>query len=279
MSTMEIGQRPLRYARMAGVAPRIAAYALVAVLSAAGIASIVRGHRTINETFVRAGRSFDLAAATFATEFARAYLTYKGADPQSRAEALSQFTNGVVDTEAGVTAEGSQTVTWAEPMQVQTLRPGDQIVTVATKTDRASTPVYLAVTVSRGSNGALAIAGNPAFVGPPEIDNEYTAPTQQPVADPGLTAVVTRVVSNYLSDNPQDLQADLIPGAKVTLPTVAMSVEHVTNVTWAVAPHLVEVDVTARAHAGATFALTYFIAVVDRERWYAASISVNPAST
>jgi hypothetical protein len=276
---MEISQRPLRYARLGGSAPRVAAYVLVALLSAAGIASIARGHRTVNETFVRSGRSFDLAAAALATEFARAYLTYQVAHPERRAEALARFTNNVLDAEAGVTAEGSQTVSWAEPAQEQALKPGEEIVTVAAQTDRASTAIYLAVTVARSSNGALAVAGDPAFVGPPEVDNEYAAPTQQPVTDTGLTAVVTRVVSNYLSDNPQDLQADLITGSKVTLPTIAMSVEHVTNVTWAAAPGLVEVDVTARAHAGATFALTYFIAVVRRERWYATSISVNPAST
>ncbi len=251
---------------------------MIATLSAAGIASIVRGHRTVNETFVHAGQSFDLEAAGFATEFARAYLTFQSAHPERRSEALSQFANGAVDAEAGVNAEGSQSVSWAEPVQEETLRSGEQIVTVAADTNRSASPVYLAIAVARDSSGALAVAGDPGFVGQPEVDDGYTAPTQQSVTDPGLTAVVTRVVSNYLSDNPQDLQADLAAGENVTLPTVGLSVEHITNVTWA-APGLVEVDLTAHAHTGSTFALTYFIGVVRHERWYATSISVNPTST
>jgi len=226
MSAMQTTQRPMRNARIAGAAPRVAAYALILVLCAAGLASIVRGHRTINETYVRDGRSFDLAAAAFATEFARAYLTYEAARPGDRAEALSQFTNGMVDSEAGVTAEGSQAVKWAEPVQEQTRTTGEEIVTVAVQTNTSASPQYLAVPVARETSGSLAIANDPSFVGPPEIDSNYSAPTQEPVTDTGLTAVVTRVATNYLSDNPQNLQADLVSGSRVTLPTTAMTVEH-----------------------------------------------------
>jgi len=270
---------PLRRARLAGTAPRLAMYALIAVLCVSGLGSIIRGHRTINETFVHQASGFDLAAAAYATEFARAYLTYQSGRPNVRTEALSQFVNATVDSEAGVATEGTQTVSWAEPVQEQTVAGLVKIITVAVQTSSTAAPQYLAVPVDRNGHGALAIADEPSFVGPPTIDNAYSAPNRQPVTNPSLTAMVTRVVTNYLSDDPQDLQADLIAGSQVTLPTVAMAVQHVTNVTWLRSLRVVEVDVTARGHAGATFSLAYFIGVVLRERWYATSISINPAST
>jgi hypothetical protein len=276
---VQISQRPLRRARLAGGAPRIALYALATVLCASGIASIVRGHKTINEKFVSAGHSFDLAAAGYATEFARAYLTYNIARPGARTEALSRFTNAALDDEAGVTPEGNQTVSWAEPMQEQAQPSGGELVTVAAQTSTAAAPQYLAVPVVRDASGALAISNYPAFVGPPTVAEGYEAASQQPVSDSSLTAMVTRVVTNYLDDDALDLQADLAPGAHVSLPTVALTVQHVTNVTWAHGTDTVEVDVVARNSAGTTFSLAYLIGVADRERWYATSIAVNPAST
>jgi hypothetical protein len=273
------GPRSLRRARLAGAAPRVALYGLCGVLCAAGLSSIARGHNTINERIVQGARSVDLAAGEFATEFTRAYLTYQSARPAARSEALSQVTNAALDSEAGVSAQGTQTVSWAEPVEEQPQPWGALIVTVAAQTSAAPSPQYLAVPVIRAGNGALAIADDPAFVGPPVVDSGYSPPSQEPVTDSQLTAVVTRVVTNYLSDNPQDLQADLAPGSQVTLPTVAMTVQHVTNVTWGSGHGVIEVDLTARDQSGTTFSLTYFIGVVRRERWYATSISVNPAST
>lgn len=275
----QISHRRLRRARVAGGAPRIALYALASVLCASGLASIVRGHTTINETFVSAGHSFDLAAAGYATEFARAYLTYSIARPDARTEALSPFTNSMLDNEAGVTPEGNQTVSWAEPMQEQTQPGGGEVVTVAAQTSNTAAPQYLAVPVVRDAGGALAIANYPSFVGPPTVAQGYEGSSQEPVTDPNLTAMVTRVVTNYLDDDALDLAADLAPGAKVSLPTVSLTVQHVTNVTWAHQTDTVQVDVQARNSAGTTFSLAYLIGVADHERWYATSIAVNPAST
>ena len=276
---VQISHRRLRRARVAGGAPRIALYAVATVLCAAGLASIVRGHKTINETFVSSGHGFDLAAAGYATEFARAYLTYSIARPDARTEALSRFTNSMLDNEAGVTPEGNQTVSWADAIQEQARPGGAEVVTVAAQTSAAPTPQYLAVPVVRESSGGLAIANDPSFVGPPTVAERYEAATQQPVTDSNLSAMATRVVTNYLDDNALDLQADLAPGAQVSLPTVALTVQHVTSVTWASGTNTVQVDVQARNSAGTTFSLAYLIGVADRERWYATSIAVNPAST
>jgi hypothetical protein len=273
-----ISQRRLRRARLAGGAPRIALYALTAVLCAAGVASIARGHKTINERFVQSGRSFDLAAAEYATEFARVYLTYSSSSPSARGEALSPFINPSLDNEAGVAPEGSQGVRWAEPMQEQHQPGGVELITVAVQTSTASTPQYLGVPVTRVAGGALAIANYPSFVGPPSVAGNYQAPNEEQVSDSSLTEMVTRVVTNYLDDNAQNLQADLATGAQVSLPTVAMTVQHVTEVTWAT-PRSVEVDVQATNAAGTTFQLAYLIGVAHQERWYATSIAVNPAST
>jgi Conjugative transposon protein TcpC len=274
-----ITRHSLRRVRMAGVAPRIALYAVTTVLCAAGLASIARGHKTIHETFVAAGRGFDLAAAEYATDFARAYLTYSSSNSGARAEALSRFTNSMIDDDAGVTTQGQQTVSWAEPVQEEPQATGETMVTVAAQTSGAAAPQYLAVPVIRARGGALAIANYPAFVGPPTVATGYEAPNQVVVTDSALIAMVTRVVTNYLDDDALDLQADMAPGAQVSLPTAALTVQHVTNVTWAYASGLVEVDVQAVDSAGTTFSLVYLIGVVHQERWYATSISVNPSST
>lgn len=274
-----ISQRRIVRARAIGSAPRIVLYALAAILCAAGIGSIVRGHKTINERFVTAGRAYDLAAAEYATEFARAYLTYSSSRPSERTEALSGFANATIDNEAGLTPEGNDTVRWAEPMQEQRQAGGEDLVTVAILTSSSSAPEYLAVPVVRLAGGALAIADYPSFVGPPTVASDYQAPSQEPISDAGLTAMVTRVVTNYLDDDAQDLQADLANGVQVSLPTVALTVQHVTSVTWSHAPNTVEVDVQATNSAGSTFSLAYLIGVARHERWYATSIAVNPAST
>jgi hypothetical protein len=274
-----IRHRPFRHARLAGAAPRLAMYVLIAVLCAAGVGSIVRGHKTINERFVRAGRSLDLAAAEYATEFTRAYLTYSSARPGARAEALSRFTNSTIDNEAGVTPESEQSVSWAEPVQEQPQPGGEDLVTVAAQTSTDATPQYLAVPVIRVAGGALAIADYPSFVGAPTVASGYQAANQEAVADSNLIAMVTRVVTNYLDDDAQDLQADLAPGVQLSLPSVAMTVKHVINVTWAYGTSVVEVDVQAANSAGTSFSLAYLIGVTRHERWYATSISVNPAST
>jgi hypothetical protein len=91
--------------------------------------------------------------------------------------------------------------------------------------------------------------------------------------------MATRVVTNYLDDDTQDLQADLAPAAQVTLPTISMSVQHINSVTWMQPNVTVEVQVTASDAAGATYTLAYLIGVTRRERWYANSIAVNPSAT
>jgi Conjugative transposon protein TcpC len=274
-----ISQRPMRHARLAGGAPRAAMYLVVAVLCIAGIASIARGHKTINQTVVRSGRAVDLAAAEYATEFARTYLTYRADEPEARSQALSRFTNQTVDAEAGLTPEGEQSVDWAQPAQEQPQKGGGELVTVAVQTTAAAAPQYLAVPVVRTSGGALAIANFPSFVGPPTIAENFSAQTQPPVSDGSLTEMVTRVVTNYLADDALDLQADLAPGVPISLPTVALKLQHVTSVTWAHPNNSVTVTVSARNSAGTTFSLAYVIGVARRERWYATSIAVNPAST
>jgi hypothetical protein len=272
-------QRPLHRARIAGAAPRLALFAACAVLCLAGVASILRGHKTIHETFLSAGSRFDLAAAEFATEFTRAYLTYRLEGLSEREQALSRFANSSINQEAGVAPGANQSVTWAQPIQEQLQPGGGEVVTVAAQTSAHPLPEYLAVQVARDSNGALAIAGYPAFVGPPAVSETYAAASHQSVGDSGLVATVTRLITNYLDDDTQDLQADLAPGARVSPPTVAMSVQHVQSVTWVRANKLVEVQVTARDSAQSTFSLSYEVGVTERERWYATSIAVNPSAT
>jgi hypothetical protein len=275
-----IVQRPLRHARIAGRAPRTAGYAAVVVLCLAGVSSILRGHQTINQRIVRAANTQDLAAVEFATDFARDYLSYgQSAGSQSeREQLLAPFATATLGADAGVTVNGTQQVQWAQGAQQQTSADGEEIVTVAAALTGRPDPVYLAVPVIREASGQLTVAGFPAFVGAPATDLNYQPPEETAVSDQGLTEMTTRLITNYLAGNAQNVQADLAPGAQVSLPPEPLHDVRVQATTWADAS-TVRVTLTASDAQQTAFSLTYLIAVTERERWYANSIEVNPTTT
>ena len=175
----------------------------------------------------------DLAAEGYAVLFARRYLTWNAAEPLASSQALAPFAGAQLDSSAGIVlpATGTETVEWAEAVQVREPSPGVEVYTVAAQTDPAGLR-YLTVGVRRTADGALALAGYPAFVGAPANAPAQLVARLRPVSDGGLTTVVHRALSNYLDGASVELAADLVPGAQVSAPAVPMQLLAVVRQSW-----------------------------------------------
>ena len=273
-----ITRRPLKRIRVAARAPRFALYATLGVLSLAGLRAALAPAASKPATVSPTARA-DLAAEQFATQFARAYLTYRAANPDVHQSALAGYINASVGTDAGFTPSASQhanqSVLWASPLQDQQALAGGRLVTVIAQVSTQPDPVYLTVDVVRLSDGSLALGGYPSFVGPPQANTSYTPPARQDVTDPQLKAVAQRVATNYLAGNSQNLAADVTPGTRITLPTQTFNVTQVQSVQ-STGPGGVLITVVAQDSQGANYTLSYELGVTLRERWYATSIEVFP---
>ncbi len=165
----------------------------------------------------------DLGAGAYAVQFTRRYLSWSGdgTTPATGAEGASR---GDSETEAVVPGGVEQHVLWAEVVQAREPITGEHVYTVAAQTDSAGL-LYLTVSVSRLADGVLALAGFPAFVGPPASLPAPTPPKEATVNEPALEVVLRRALANYLSDSGSELAADLAPGAQVSLPSNALTVD------------------------------------------------------
>ncbi len=74
----------------------------------------------------------DLAAAGYAVEFARRYLTWRASEPAANAQALERFTGPQMQTAAGLVLPtvGEQRVLWAEVVQAREPAAGVHVYTV-----------------------------------------------------------------------------------------------------------------------------------------------------
>jgi hypothetical protein len=196
-----------------------------------------------------------------------------------REAALGPFVGGSMDQDAGFAApdSGAQQVLFAQAVQDQAVSGGAHVYTVMAATSRLGL-VDLAVTVRRNSAGQLQLVGEPAFVGAPSTAPAVDDPSQQGelVSDPQLAAVVTRAIGNYLAGASSELQADLDPGAVVSLPQTTFHVQQVTRVAWLQPGQVAAVDVQAADRFGASYDLHYVLSVTHRDRWYVTSIETNP---
>src|SRR5262249_47929286 len=115
-----------------------------------------------------APRQRDLAAEGFAQLFARLYLTWAAGDPEAHVRALSSFVGSGLESGAGLQprASGEERVQWTQIAQERAGPPAKRVYTIAAQTDTAGL-VYLSVSVTRGADGELELAGYPAFVGAP----------------------------------------------------------------------------------------------------------------
>jgi conjugative transposon protein TcpC len=223
-----------RYGRLRARLPRFAFLAFIAVMSLAGIrsilvpthpASVVRGN----------GGEIDYAEQSFAIAFARAYLTFDSSRPEAHEAALAPFVSSALESNGGFNPPrvGSQRVDWADVAQVQHPLAGGEIVTVAATLNTARAPVYLSVPVRRVSDKAIALAGYPSFVGPPLSSSpDPDEGDREAVSDGEVTRLVKRALANYLAGNAEDLAADLAQAATVTLPSNPLRLRGVEELVW-----------------------------------------------
>jgi hypothetical protein len=222
----------------------------------------------------------DRAAEAFAASFARRYLSYNASNPQGYAEALAPYfgaEGGAGSAGVVLPSSGAQEAIDVEVAQERSGPAGERVYTLAcTMSDGAM--LYLSVGVLREPSGALALAGYPAFVGPPE-SAPWTNPVEafRSVEDSALQTVVRRALHNYLAGAMLDLQADLSAGARVSLPPQPLQLEALQSLRWLPGGGSVIALVKAHDAHGARYTLAYELDVVEvAGRWEIAAIQMNP---
>ncbi len=277
-----IARRPLWRIRLTRGLPRYVLYALVLSGALASVRFALDPPRAaLPAALLRRPAGGDLAAEGFATLFARAYLTWEAAHPEAREHALAPFVGSGIDAGAGLQppAGGEQRVQWAQVVQERERQPGDHVYTVAADTDTAGL-LYLTVGVLLRPGGPLALAGYPAFVGPPASGpaQTYGAGRLREVSEPALVTVAERALRNYLAGSPAELAADLAPGARVSLPGIELALQSLQSLQWAPgAGGAVIAVVQAQDQRGASYTLAYELDVLRAQgRWEVSAIQMDP---
>jgi Conjugative transposon protein TcpC len=264
--------RSLRALRWRARAPRIAFWAVLALLLAAGLrAAVATPAQGPGEP--RAAPAYDQAAGAFAEGFARVYLRADPARPEQREQLLGAYLAGSLEPDAGLADGRERTVGWTAVVSQQ--RAGGRLaVTVAAELDGEL--VHLAVPVERDGRGFLSVPAYPALVGAPAANEDAQLEAEREVEDEQLRTVATRAVTNYLAGARRNLLADLAPDAVVSLPALRLAVRSVDELTWVAPPRRAAVQVQAEDRAGARWTLRYELGLVRRERWYVRSLAVDP---
>ncbi len=277
--TVTIANRALWRIRLARELPRY----LLCTLSVAGLAASARfaiapPTPELPAAAVRDPAPPDPAAEAYAALFARRYLTWNAAEPQASASALEPFLGPGMEPDAGLQlpASGEQRVEWAEVVQARAPASGEHVYTVAAQTDSVGL-LYLAVPVMRTSDGGLALAGYPAFVGAPAAGPAQSAGRLREVADPALATVVQRALRNYLAASSSELSADLASGARVSLPGTPLSLESMQRLDWAPEGSAVLATVQAQDGRGVRYTLAYELDVGRAQgRWEVSAVQMDP---
>jgi Conjugative transposon protein TcpC len=292
-SVVTVQAKPLWRIRLARELPRMLLYGVsVAGLLASARFAIAppRPSAPAHERAPAPGQ--DLAAQGFAQLFARRYLTWEANDPEAHQRALAPFVGAGMESDAGLQppSGGEEQVQWTEVVQERAGAAGVRVYTVAAQTDTAGLE-YLTVSVARASDGALELAGYPAFVGAPAFaPGNPTAAANggggsaggglREVTDPALQTVVERALRNYLAGSSAELAADLTSTARVSLPAQALSLESVQHLDWS--PEgggAVSAIVVAQDGRGARYTLAYALDVVQvAARWEVGAIQMDPDS-
>jgi len=264
----------LRRARWLARVPRLAAALVGLILALAGLRAILAGDPPVAAA-ARPAAPVDLALHGFAAEFARRYLAHDERDPQARDLDLSALVGPALgQLELSATPKGTREVLATRVVQDQEAIAGGRLVTVAALTDPDGL-LHLSVPVRRDGQGALALAGHPALVGAPLTARSTALPARRSVQDPELERVAARAVTNYLAGDAEDLEADLAPGARVSLPALAFTVRGRPQVA-AAGEGGVLVTVRAASRDGAIWTLTYELAVTRQDRWYVLAVQTFP---
>jgi hypothetical protein len=277
--TVTIATRAMWRIRLGRELPRYLLYAVsIAGLAASARFAIAPPTPPLAAAAVREPAPPGPAAEAYAALVARRYLTWNAAEPQASARALEPFLGPALEADAGLElpASGEQKVEWAEVAQAREPAPGEHVYTVAAQTDTAGL-LYLTVAVTRTASGSLALAGYPAFVGAPDAAPARPTAHLREVDDAALATVVRRVLSNYLSASPDELEADLASGARVSLPGMPLSLESMQRLDWALEGSAVLATVQARDGRGVQYTLAYELDVVrEQGRWEVSAVQMDP---
>jgi hypothetical protein len=221
----------------------------------------------------------DLAGEGFASLFARRYLSWNSAEPQAHEREVSELGGqGAEGADVRVPTSGQQHVLWTQVVQTRVAAYGLHFYTVAAETDTDGL-VYLTVPVARGADGRLRLAGYPAFVGAPaSAPAQLTAPAHE-LSNPALSAVIARALRNYLAGSPDELAADLTPGARVSLPAQQLELESVERTTWSPDGRSVLAIVRASDRRGVQYTLGYELDVsLTQGRWEVSAVQMDPTA-
>jgi hypothetical protein len=220
----------------------------------------------------------DRAAEGYAVLFTRRYLTWDVADPQLSEPPLTSMGGAAMTPDAGLRlpAEGSEKVEWAEVVQDRVLEAGTHVYTVAAQIGGRGV-VCLAVEVTRGADGRLALSGYPAFVGAPARVGARFVRNGPAMTDPALAVVVGRALRNYLAGSVEDLDADLSPGARVAMPSWSLKLDAIPQLVWSQDRRSVVATVQAHDGRAARYTLGYELDVADADgRWEISAIEMDP---
>ena len=154
---------------------------------------------------------------------------------------------------------------WAEVVQAREPVSGQHVYTVAAQTDVAGL-LYLTVSVSRLAirlSRPVRLSGLRRGAGFGRCTRRLSKAVT--VEDPQLEVVVRRALANYLSATGSELAADLAPGAHVSLPPNALTLESIQRPTWATGG---AVQVVSQAHdaRGVRYTLAYELDVARDAR-------------
>lgn len=271
--------RPLWRIRLARELPRY----LLGTMSVAGLAASARfalapPTPTPPPAAVRQAAPTDRAAEAYAVLFARRYLTWNAAEPQASAQALEPLLGPGLEAGAGLQLppSGEQRVEWAEVVQARAAAPGEQVYTVAAQTDAAGL-LYLTVPVARTSDGGVALAGYPAFVGAPASEPALAPAHLREVSEVALATVVQRALRNYLAASASELAADLTPGAHVSLPAMPLTLTSMQRLEWAPEGSAVLAIAQAQDARGTRYTLAYELDVArEQGRWEISAVQTDP---
>jgi hypothetical protein len=277
--TVTIATRALWRIRLVRELPRylVCALSVVGLVASARFA-ILPPRPVLPAAAVRDPAPPDPAAAAYADLFARRYLTWNAVEPQATARALEPFLGPGMEPDAGLElpASGEQRVEWVEVVQAREPAPAEHVYTVAAQTDTAGL-VYLTVAVTRAADGSLALAGYPAFVGAPAAGPAQIVGHLREVNDPALATVVRRVLRNYLAASSGELEADLASGARVSLPSLPLTVQSMQRLDWASEGSAVLATVQAQDGRGVQYTLAYELDVVrEQGRWEVSAVQTDP---
>jgi Conjugative transposon protein TcpC len=278
-SRVAITTSPLWRIRLVHELPRY----LVCALSISGLLASARfaiapPHPTVSAAPVGSPPARDLAAEGYASLFARRYLTWNAAEPAASQHALETLVGSGIGPDAGLRLPpiGEQHVDWAEVVQERDSAPGQRVYTVAAQTDTAGL-LYLTVSVGRASDGSLALAGYPAFVGAPSSRPAQVAARPHEVGDAALATVVERALRNYLAVSAGELAADLTSDARISLPAIGLSLLSVQRIDWLPDGRSVLAVVQAQDGRGAQYTLGYELDVAFAQgRWEVSAIQMDP---